>query len=129
MAIGLSEDHKPANESEKSRITAAGGFVTDIGGVPRVNGNLNLSRAIGDLKYKMNPALPVEAQIITAHPDVRIFELTKEDRFFILACDGIWDVLTNQVRTVLFSKLNKLFFGYFDPENIFLDNENKEFSG
>ena len=28
-----------------------------------------------------------------------------------------------------FSKLNKLFFGYFDPENIFLDNENTQFSG
>ena len=26
---------------------------------------------------------------------------------------------------LLFSKLNKLFFGYFDPEKIFLDNENK----
>ena len=24
-----------------------------------------------------------------------------------------------------FSKLNKLFFGYFDPENNLLDNENK----
>ena len=24
-----------------------------------------------------------------------------------------------------FSKLNKIFFGYFDPENIFLDNKNK----
>ena len=23
-----------------------------------------------------------------------------------------------------FSKLNKIFFGYFDPENIFLDNKN-----
>ena len=24
-----------------------------------------------------------------------------------------------------FSKLNKIFFGYFDPENIFTDNKNK----
>ena len=24
-----------------------------------------------------------------------------------------------------FSKLNRVFFGYFDPENIFLDNKNK----
>ena len=28
-----------------------------------------------------------------------------------------------------FSKLNKMFFGYFDPENIFLDNKNKFFRG
>ena len=48
------EDHKPASEIERSRIMAAGGFLSDIGGVTRVNGNLNLSRAIGDLKYKGN---------------------------------------------------------------------------
>lgn len=50
----LAEDHKPASEVERSRIMAAGGFLSDIGGVTRVNGNLNLSRAIGDLKYKGN---------------------------------------------------------------------------
>ena len=33
---------------------AAGGFLSEIGGITRVNGNLNLSRAIGDLRYKMN---------------------------------------------------------------------------
>ena len=26
---------------------------------------------------------------------------------------------------LLFSKLNKMFFGYFDPVNILLDNKNK----
>ena len=85
-------------ETERSRIEAAGGTVNDVGGVARVNSNLNLSRAIGDLKYKLNTSLPPEQQIITAHPDVRIFELTPEDKFFILACDGIWDVMSNQVR-------------------------------
>ena len=30
---------------------------------------------------------------------------------------------------LLFSKLNKIFFGYFDSENIVLDNENNFFSG
>ena len=28
-----------------------------------------------------------------------------------------------------FSKLNKIFFGYLDPEKIFLDNGNQQFSG
>jgi protein phosphatase 1G len=97
MAVALSEDHKPLQESERRRIEAAGGTVNDVGGVARVNSNLNLSRAIGDLKYKLNTSLPPEKQVITAQPDVRIFELTKEDRFFVLACDGIWDVMTNQV--------------------------------
>ena len=29
----------------------------------------------------------------------------------------------------LFSKLDKMFLGYFDPENVLLDNENKLFFG
>jgi protein phosphatase 1G len=86
---------------ERTRIEAAGGSVTDVGGVYRVNGNLNLSRAIGDLKYKTNESLPPEAQIITATPDVRVFELSSMDRFFLLACDGVWDVMTNEVRSML----------------------------
>ena len=75
-AIALSEDHKPASETERSRIVAAGGFLSDIGGVCRVNGNLNLSRAIGDLRYKTNAELPAKDQIITAEPDIRKFTLT-----------------------------------------------------
>jgi serine/threonine protein phosphatase PrpC len=48
QAVALSEDHKPENEEEKARIEAAGGFVKDN----RVNGNLNLSRSLGDFEYK-----------------------------------------------------------------------------
>lgn len=97
-AVALSEDHKPAHEGERSRIIAAGGFLSDIGGMCRVNGNLNLSRAIGDLKYKQNPDLPPEHQIITAEPDIRQETLGPDDKFVILACDGVWDVMSNQVR-------------------------------
>ena len=41
----LSRDHKPDDKLEKQRIEKAGGTVDD----GRINGNLNLSRAIGDL--------------------------------------------------------------------------------
>lgn len=44
----MSVDHKPDDEIEFNRIKAAGGFVTE----GRVNGNLNLSRAMGDFEYK-----------------------------------------------------------------------------
>ena len=37
-----------------------------VGGVTRVNGNLNLSRAIGDLRYKSNAEISPEKQIISA---------------------------------------------------------------
>ena len=50
-ATALSFDHKPTNPTERTRIQRAGGFVNGEG---RVNGNLNLSRAIGDLTYKKN---------------------------------------------------------------------------
>jgi len=35
QALALSEDHKPQSETERNRITAAGGFVADVGGVSR----------------------------------------------------------------------------------------------
>jgi serine/threonine protein phosphatase PrpC len=96
-ALALSEDHKPAHATERERILAAGGFLSEIGGVCRVNGNLNLSRAIGDLKYKQNAGLHARDQIITAQPDVRHVRLDPgRDRFLLLACDGVWDVMTNQ---------------------------------
>jgi protein phosphatase 1G len=50
----MSVDHKPDDVLEKTRITDAGGFVSE----GRVNGNLNLSRAMGDLEYKSNKDRP-----------------------------------------------------------------------
>jgi protein phosphatase 2C family protein 2/3 len=77
---------------EKNRITAAGGFV-DFG---RVNGNLALSRAIGDFEFKKSAELSPENQIVTAYPDVDEHDLTDEDEFLVLACDGIWDCQSSQ---------------------------------
>lgn len=49
--IALSIDHKPELPEEHNRIVKAGGYVAD----GRINGNLNLSRAMGDLEYKKDP--------------------------------------------------------------------------
>lgn len=89
----MSYDHKPMHETEMNRITNAGGFVNQFG---RVNGNLNLSRSIGDLKYKQMTSIPPAGQMITAEPDIKQVELQDDDEFIILACDGIWDCLTNE---------------------------------
>ncbi|CAO3687560.1 unnamed protein product [Umbelopsis vinacea] len=88
----LSYDHKPVNRTESSRIVAAGGFV-EFG---RVNGNLALSRALGDFEFKQNSSLPATEQIVTANPDIIEHQLGDEDEFMIVACDGIWDCKTNQ---------------------------------
>lgn len=61
----LSKDHKAHIDSEKQRIVKAGGTINEDG---RINNNLNLSRALGDFKYKSNPALKPHDQIISGVP-------------------------------------------------------------
>jgi len=56
-AIEMSADHKPEDQPEMERIEKAGGRVTPDG---RVNGGLNLSRALGDHAYKTNKELPLQ---------------------------------------------------------------------
>ncbi|KAI8912836.1 phosphatase 2C-like domain-containing protein [Gorgonomyces haynaldii] len=88
----LSKDHKPTDAVEYQRITMAGGFV-EFG---RVNGNLALSRALGDFEFKDAPHLPPEKQIVTAYPDIEERPPNAADEFLVVACDGIWDCMSNQ---------------------------------
>lgn len=97
LAFDMSMDHKPDIESEKVRILKAGGFVKN----GRVNGHLNLSRAIGDMSFKKNRYLSPAMQVITCHPDVLVEPICKQDEFIILACDGIWECMDSQT-VVLF---------------------------
>ncbi|KAJ3108165.1 Protein phosphatase 2C 2 [Phlyctochytrium planicorne] len=90
-AVPLSHDHKPVNQGEQERIRAAGGYV-EFG---RVNGNLALSRAIGDFEFKTNRDLPPERQIVTVDPEILEETLGEDDEFIVLACDGIWDCKSN----------------------------------
>ncbi|BFF98433.1 probable protein phosphatase 2C T23F11.1 [Drosophila madeirensis] len=87
----LSMDHKPTDEAESSRIVAGGGYVE----LNRVNGSLALSRALGDFMYKRNMYMTPEEQIVTAYPDVEVADITEDWEFVVLACDGIWDVMSN----------------------------------
>jgi serine/threonine protein phosphatase PrpC len=86
-AVRLTHDHKPGLPEEKARITAAGGFVFSRGGVDRVDGFLAVSRAFGDLCL---------APKVTAEPFVSSTKLQRGDDFLILACDGVWDVLSDE---------------------------------
>ena len=54
----------------------------------RVNGNLALSRAIGDFEFKKSADLSPEQQIVTAFPDVVTHEISEDDEFLVIACDG-----------------------------------------
>ncbi|KAM3722570.1 Protein phosphatase ppm-1.G [Dirofilaria immitis] len=92
-AVELSIDHKPEDDTERRRIETAGGEISVDG---RVNGGLNLSRALGDHFYKKNAALPLKEQMISALPDVKQYKILQGDEFIIIACDGIWNSLTSQ---------------------------------
>lgn len=94
IAHALSFDHKPNLEKEKTRILAAGGYIS-CGRLPRVNGDLALSRAIGDFEYKKG-LMPAEQQMVTSDPEIISKKLEVTDEFIVLACDGIWDVLSSQ---------------------------------
>lgn len=78
----ITRDHKPTDPVEKSMIQRRGGSV--ING--RVNGNLAVSRAVGDLDV---------AHIITAFPDVYEFAPSDTFRFILHASDGLYDVMSN----------------------------------
>lgn len=65
----LSYDHKPYKESEIKRIKAAGGWVINN----RVNGNLALSRALGDFVFKKNHRKRQTEQIIIGNHNFNFF--------------------------------------------------------
>lgn len=86
-AIPLSDDHKPDRPDELARIEEAGGRVIYLNGA-RVLGILAMSRALGD-KY-LKP-------IVISDPEVNVIERTADDECLILASDGLWDVLSNEM--------------------------------
>lgn len=90
--LPLSFDHKPNNIPESERINQAGGFVK----CKRVDGDLAVSRGLGDFSYKSNESLPVEQQKVIPEPEFVVYPRDEKDEFIVLACDGVWDVATNE---------------------------------
>lgn len=86
-------DHKPVNTIERNRIEKAGGTVM----MQRVNGSLAVSRALGDFDYKRAPLLPATEQLVSPEPEITVIDRDLEkDQFLLLACDGIFDVMSNE---------------------------------
>jgi len=83
QAMRITRDHKGTDEDEIARIQAAGGFVV----VGRVNGILAVTRSLGDRAMK---------RYVTGDPYTEDHTLTEEDTHVILACDGVWDVISDQ---------------------------------
>ena len=85
-------DHKPYNAEERQRIEKAGGTVM----MQRVNGSLAVSRALGDFDYKRSSELPATEQLVSPEPDITVKDRSVDDQFVLLACDGIFDVMSNE---------------------------------
>ncbi|KAH8095663.1 protein serine/threonine phosphatase [Aureococcus anophagefferens] len=128
-AFELSRDHKPTHPLEYKRITNLGGSVgrslkeATSGGVAKSAGSacpssasaptptarpmrcypgLSLSRSIGDVTLKYHPT-----KVVVGEPEVVQQRLNADDRFVILACDGIWDVLSNEKAVSVVAKAIK----------------------
>lgn len=82
-------DHKATDPTEMRRVIEAGGAIVN----ERVNGMLAISRAFGDFQLKM-PRL--QQDVVSYIPDITSTELTDQDSFVIVACDGVWDVIDDQ---------------------------------
>ncbi|PXF48032.1 phosphatase 2C 4 [Gracilariopsis chorda] len=93
-ATQLTRDHNCTEEEEKARIERNGGFVER----DRLNGDLDMSRTIGDhefKKYRNHPQFNrtgrhFGAELLVATPDITCRKLSDDDAFVVVATDGLW---------------------------------------
>jgi len=65
--------------------------------IQRVNGSLAVSRALGDFEYKNVDGKGPTEQLVSPEPEFYIKERNEAgDEFLVLACDGVWDVMSNE---------------------------------
>lgn len=83
VAIPLTVDHNPTLYEERMRIQKAGGHVRE----GRVMGVLEVSRSIGDGPFKKHG--------VSCIPDVKRCQLQQNDKFVLIACDGLWKRFDN----------------------------------
>lgn len=86
--------HQASNQDEHDRVVAAGGHISiGQGEIPRVAGDLMVTRSFGDFNHKqINREKSIYEQPVTAIPEIREFQLEEEDKFIFLGSDGIFDV-------------------------------------
>jgi serine/threonine protein phosphatase PrpC len=102
-------DHKPNEPKEKARIEAAGGRIRGKGksDTARIDGHLAVSRGLGDFRYKSDRKLGVDEQKVTCSPDIYEMSDLEPGTLVVLACDGLWDVMsTEDVTSLVSSRVN-----------------------
>lgn len=81
-AYRLSYDHKASDHNEINRVKNSGGLIMKN----RVNGILSVTRSLGDTYMK---------DLVVGKPFTTSTEIGDKDEFMILACDGLWDVISD----------------------------------
>lgn len=109
--VDLSEDQKPDTPDEMKRIKKRGGFVSppeeEWGGPARVwlDANMTLpglamARSIGDHLVK-----PIG---VIAQPEVKTRVLTPEDKFIVMASDGVWEFIESKPAITIVNEFLKI---------------------
>ncbi|CAM9123690.1 unnamed protein product [Scytosiphon promiscuus] len=111
QAVALSRDHNCEDADEVALVRARSGDENAIRvsrndewkgarAIKRVAGSLAVTRAVGDayLKKAVFSFSPYKEGVpyITAEPVVTTVELTSNDRFLVLATDGVWEQVSNE---------------------------------
>ncbi|CRH02340.1 protein phosphatase PPM6, putative [Plasmodium relictum] len=106
-AYNITEDHKPSLKLEKDRIVAFGGEVKKLQGdvsyrvfvKDEMYPGLAMSRAIGDITSSFIG--------VTCEPTIKILDKSDEDKFIIVATDGIWEFISSEECVQMVSKKRK----------------------
>jgi serine/threonine protein phosphatase PrpC len=101
ISKNLTRDHKPSEPDEMDRIIAAGGYVEpyrdndgNFVGPERVwkkeedGPGLAMSRSFGDeIAHCVG---------VIVNPEINEYQFLNEDKFFILASDGLWEFISSE---------------------------------
>lgn len=107
VAYQMSIDHKPLRDDEKKRIDQCGGTVSNdrngMSGPPRIYSlnddgpGIAVSRTLGDIFG--------HSVGVSHDPEVSFKEIDSEDKFIVIASDGVWDVMnSSEVVGFIFDK-------------------------
>ncbi|OII74892.1 PP2C-like phosphatase [Cryptosporidium ubiquitum] len=89
-AYSLTKDHRiKSNFEERERVKSEGGTFDDEG---YLSGNLAVSRAFGNWDVSNGMKL----QGLSSTPEIYVHNITHEDEFLLIACDGIFESFMDQ---------------------------------
>lgn len=80
----ISYEHKPHDRKEFNMVKKKGGYIKD----DRVQEVLSMTRSLGDIELK---------DFISSEPSLFDITIKEDDRYIVLACDGVWDVVSQDL--------------------------------